>query len=146
MITARDILKAKGYSDIYSVGPEDSVFSALQLMMEKNIGAVMVTENGKLVGVLSERDYARKVILAGKSSKETKVKEIMTSKVHGVKANATVEECLAIITANFIRHLPVFDGDKLVGLISVGNVVKSIISEQEVLIKHLQDYITGTYV
>jgi len=146
MITARDILKAKGYSDIYSVGPEDSVFSALQLMMEKNIGAVMVTENGKLVGVLSERDYARKIVLAGKSSRETKVKEIMTSKVHGVKVNTTVEECLAIITANFIRHLPVFDGDKLVGHISVGNVVKSIISEQEVMIKHLQDYITGTYV
>jgi len=143
--TARDILNAKGYSDIFSVSPEDTAYAALQLAIEKNIGSVMVVENDKLVGVVSERDYSRKVILEGKNPKYTKVREIMTSPVISINVKNTLEECMAVISDHKIRHLPVFDGDKMVGLISIGNVVKTMISENENLIKHLNDYIQGKY-
>jgi len=145
MTTARDILKAKGFSEVYSVSPEDSVYSALDLMNQKNVGAVLVIENGQPAGILSERDYARKITLAGKSSKDTKVREIMTQQLLGANVDDTAEECLALITAKRIRHLPVFEGDRMVGLISSGDVVKSIISEQQILIQHQRDYITGKY-
>lgn len=146
IINARDMLKDKGYTDIYSVNPEDSAFSALQLALEKNIAAVMVVENEKLVGILTERDYSRKITLTGRNPSETKVKEIMTSPVISVNVNNTAAECLAIMSENNIRHLPVFDGNKMVGVISIGNVVKATLTEHEDLIKHLNDYIHGTYV
>jgi len=145
MKTVRDILKTKR-KEVWSVSPNSTVFEALKLMGDKEIGALMVMEGDKAVGIISERDYARKVILKGKSSKETLVKEIMTANMISVKPETTVEECMILITAKRIRHLPVFEKDKFVGIISIGDVVKSIISEQERLIEQLSDYIAGKYV
>jgi len=148
MKTVRDILKNKK-SEIWSVTPKAMVFEALKLMGEKEIGALMVIdEKGKVAGIISERDYARKVILVGKSSRETPVAEIMTpvAQMYTVKPETTVEDCMVLITAKRIRHIPVFDSDGFVGLISIGDVVKSIISEQELLIEHLSNYIAGKYV
>jgi CBS domain-containing protein len=145
MKTVKDILKAKK-NEVWSISPTATVFEALKLMGEKEIGALVVMEKGEAVGIVSERDYARKVILKGKSSKNTLVQEIMTSHMFSVKPENTVEECMVLITAKRIRHLPVFDKNKFVGLISIGDVVKSIISEQEKLIEQLSDYIAGKYV
>ncbi|MBP7283945.1 MAG: CBS domain-containing protein [Leptospiraceae bacterium] len=131
-------------SEILSVSPDQSVYEALQLMAEKNIGAVLVTSNKKLVGILSERDYARKIILKGKTSKETKVEEIMTSQVLYVSTDKSVEDCMAIMSEKHIRHLPVIDNGELLGIISIGDVVKAIISEKEFAIKQLENYISGT--
>jgi CBS domain-containing protein len=142
MINVRDILQDKG-KDIWQVKPETSVFEALKLMAEKNIGALLVCDGEKLAGIFSERDYARKVILKGKASKETLVKEIMTSVVVTVRYGQTVEECMSLMTQYRIRHLPVVDGEKLCGVISIGDVVKAIISDQEFTIKQLENYITG---
>lgn len=129
---------------ILSVDPEATVYEALQLMSEKNIGAVLVTSDKKLVGILSERDYARKIILKGKTSRDTKVKEIMTSQVLYVKPGQSVEDCMAIMSEKHIRHLPVIDNDELIGIISIGDVVKAIITEKEFVIKQLENYISGT--
>jgi len=148
MHTAKEILKNKN-KEIYSAAPENTVFDALKLMGEKEIGALMVLdEKGKVHGIISERDYARKVILKGKTSRDTKVAEIMTplDKMWTVKPDTTVEDCMVLITAKRIRHVPVFDNDKFVGLISIGDVVKSIISEKDMLIEHLSNYIAGKYV
>jgi CBS domain-containing protein len=144
MRTVRDVLRAKGY-DIYSISPRARVFEALQLMAELNIGALLVIEAGHLVGIISERDYARKVILKGKSSKEIPISEIMTSELIVVRPTNTVEECMELMTDKRVRHLPVFDGDQLVGVISIGDVVKSIIADKELMIEQLTDYITGKY-
>lgn len=129
---------------IISVQPNTSVFEALQLMAEKNIGAVLVTSGNKLVGILSERDYARKIILKGKTSKETKVDEIMTSQVLFVHPEQSVEDCMAIMSAKHIRHLPVLEKGELIGIISIGDVVNAVISEKEFAIKQLENYISGT--
>lgn len=148
MKTAREILKNKN-KEIWSVTPENTVFDALKLMGEKEIGALMVMdEKSKVYGIISERDYARKVILKGKTSRDTKVAEIMTplDKMFTVKPDTSVEDCMVLITAKRIRHVPVFDEDKFVGLISIGDVVKSIISEKDMLIEHLSNYIAGKYV
>jgi CBS domain-containing protein len=148
MKTVRDMLKTKK-KDIWSVTPKDTVFDALKLMGEKEIGALMVIdEKGKVAGIISERDYARKVILRGKTSRETAVEEIMTpaDQMYTVKPETTGEDCMVLITGKRIRHVPVFDGDTFVGVISIGDVVKSIISEQEMLIEHLSNYIAGKYV
>ncbi|MCX5805994.1 MAG: CBS domain-containing protein [Proteobacteria bacterium] len=148
MKTVKEILKVKS-KDVWSVSPKATVFEALKLMGEKEIGAVMVMDdNKKVVGIISERDYARKIILKGKTSRETPVEEIMTpmSKMFTVKLDNTIEDCMVIITGKRIRHLPVFDGDKFLGLISIGDVVKGKVSEQEKLIEQLSDYITGKYV
>lgn len=142
MITARDILRAKG-PQVWSISPDATVFSALELMAEKNIGALVVLDGESLAGIFSERDYARKVILKGKASKETSVREIMTSEVTTVRPSQSVDECMALMTDKRVRHLPVFEGDKLVGLISIGDVVKAVISEREFTIKQLESYITG---
>ncbi|HTP95582.1 MAG TPA: CBS domain-containing protein [Burkholderiales bacterium] len=140
MKTVRQLLQSKKHG-ILSVAPDASVFQALQLMADKDIGALLVIDAGKLVGILSERDYARKVILRGKSSQDTPVREIMTEKVVYVQPNQTVEECMALMTERRIRHLPVFDGDKLIGVLSIGDLVKEVISQQEFIIKQLETYI-----
>ncbi len=148
MKTAKEILKNKS-KEIWSVTPDNSVFEALKLMGEKEIGALMVIdENSKVYGIISERDYARKVILKGKTSRDTKVSEIMTpvDAMFTVKPETTVEDCMVLITAKRIRHVPVFEEDEFVGLISIGDVVKSIISEKDMLIEHLSNYIAGKYV
>jgi IMP dehydrogenase len=143
MNTAANILEQKG-PEIWSVSPSDSVYEALQLMAAKGIGAVVVMDGASLVGILSERDYARKVILADRSSKETRVEEIMTSRVVVVSPEHTSEGCMALMTDKRIRHLPVVDGDQLIGLISIGDVVRATISEKEFIIDQLERYIAGT--
>ena len=144
MKTVKDLLKAKGY-DIWAVAPEASVYDALKLMADKNVGAVLVIEAGNLVGILSERDYARRVIFKGELSEDTSVREIMTKKVLWVRPDQTVEECMALMTSKRVRHLPVFEDDQLTGVISIGDVVKAIISHQEFMIEQLEHYITGGY-
>lgn len=128
--------------DVWTVSPEDSVFDAIKIMNDKAVGALPVVLNEKLVGMISERDYARKVILENRSSKETAVKDIMTARVFHIVPNQKVEECMAIMTEHHIRHLPVIDGKKLIGIISVGDVVKHIISDQKFKIEQLEHTIS----
>jgi CBS domain-containing protein len=142
MKTVANLLQGKG-SDVLSVAPDVPVFQALGLMAERNVGALLVLEDQRLVGILSERDYARKVILKGKSSKEIPVREIMSSHVLYVRPRQTIEDCMALMTDKRVRHLPVLEEDRIVGVISIGDVVKAIIAEQEFMIEQLQNYITG---
>jgi CBS domain-containing protein len=142
-ITVGQVLRTKGYG-FHSIAPEATAYSALELMADKNVGALMVTENEKLVGVFSERDYARKVILKGKASKSTTVREIMTSSPISVNPAMTLRECMVLMTHKRIRHLPVLDNNVLMGVISIGDVVNTIISEQASVIEELQEYIAGT--
>jgi CBS domain-containing protein len=144
MITVKQILEDKG-QQVWTISPEASVYEALKIMADKGIGALIVVRNDQVVGIISERDYARKVALKGKSSLDTPVKEIMTTQVYFVDPNCTAEECMALMTEKRIRHLPVIYGKKLVGVISIGDVVKSIIISQKVTIEHLQNYIMGKY-
>jgi CBS domain-containing protein len=137
-----DILEAKGHH-VWSVEPDTSVYDAIKLMADKEIGALLVIQNGKLVGLISERDYARKVILQGRASRTTPVSEIMTSRVIYAQPDQNVEECMALMTEKRIRHLPVLDRDQLVGIISIGDLVKSIIVEQKFIIEQLEKYITS---
>ena len=138
------VLDKKGYL-IWSVAKDTPVFEALQLMSEKNCGAVLVVEEKRLLGIFSERDYARKVILKGKSSRETPVEEIMSRRVVCVQPSQTIDECMALMTDKRIRHLPVVDDDEqLVGMISIGDVVKEVVSEQDFIIHQLEKYITGS--
>ena len=142
MITVMQILQEKG-DEVWTIGPQVTVFDALKLMAEKEIGALMVVEAGQVVGIFSERDYARKVILKGRSSKDTPVRKIMTERVITVDPATTVEVCMGLMTDRRIRHLPVMEGDRLIGVISIGDVVKAIVSEQTYLIEHLENYIAG---
>lgn len=142
MKTVRQLLATKG-SEVVSVSPESNVLDALKLMAQREIGAVLVLEAGRLVGIMSERDYARKVILKGKSSADTKVREIMTERVMYARPEQTVPECMALMTEKRVRHLPVLDGDRLVGVLSIGDLVKETISEQEFIIRQLENYIHG---
>ncbi len=142
MDTVHDLLGAKP-PVVWTVEPDTSVYDALQLMADKDIGAVLVLENGTLVGIFSERDYARKVVLRGKTSRETTVGELMTRVLFYVTPRQTIEECLALMTEKRVRHLPVLDGTRLVGVVSIGDVGKAIISEQRTTIHHLESYITG---
>jgi CBS domain-containing protein len=147
MNTVKDLLSEK-CSTVWSISPKAKVFDALKLMSEKQIGALMVMdEKGEVAGIITERDYARKIILLGKTSKETAVEEIMTpaDKMYYIKPANTVEECMVLMTARHVRHLPVCDEGKFAGLLSIGDVVKSIISEKETLINQLSDYIGGKY-
>lgn len=142
MVMVSQCLQRKGRS-VWSIGPDASVYDALQLMAEKDIGALLVLEGDDLAGIFSERDYARKVVLKGKSSKETTLREIMTSRVIYVHQHQSIDECMALMTEYHVRHLPVLEGEKLVGVISIGDVVKEIISEQKFVIEQLEQYITG---
>ena len=144
MKTVYEILQRKG-RDVWSVKPNDSIYEALSLMNEKNVGAVLVRESGKLVGIFSERDYARKVVLKGKSSRETPVKDAMTNRIACVRSDQKIEECMALMTEKHIRHLPVIENDQLSGIISIGDVVRAKISEQRFIIEQLENYITGSY-
>jgi CBS domain-containing protein len=147
MKTVKDLLQSKEQKEVWSVTPDTLVYRALQLLDEKKIGALLVLERGELVGVVSERDYARKVILEGKSSKETSTKEIMSTKIFVVNPETTVEECMALMNEKRIRHIPVVDKgtNKIMGIISIGDVLKSVISDQKILIENLSNYITGKY-
>ena len=142
MQTVRDLLAKKG-REICSVSPDSTVYAALALMAEKNIGAVLVLEGSRPVGILSERDYARQVILKGKASKETPVREIMTTRVVFVRPEQNIEECMAIMTDKHCRHLPVLEEGRLIGILSIGDVVKAVISEKQFLIQQLENYITS---
>jgi CBS domain-containing protein len=139
----RNILQTKTDTSIF-VTPETTVFRSLQLMVEKNIGALLVLDQDTFVGIFTERDYARKVILKGKSSKQTPIREIMTENPLTVNSDNTIEECMWLMTNRFIRHLPVIDNNKLTGIISIGDVVKYIIEEQKFIIGNLEHYITGS--
>lgn len=142
MLYVHDLLNQKG-TEIWVISPDQSVYEALQLMAEKDVGALLVTKHEKVVGIFSERDYARKVILEQKSSKSTKVADIMSTTLFKVTPDHTIDECMAIMTGKRIRHLPVMHNEQLTGLISIGDVVKAIITKQGVEIKQLEDYING---
>jgi CBS domain-containing protein len=142
MHTVRELLREKG-SQVWTIGPQATVYEALQLMAAKNIGAVVVLEHGKVAGVFTERDYARKVVLQGRSSKTTSIAESMTPDVLYVSPDDTIEDCMALMTDKRLRHLPVMDGGKLAGVVSIGDVVKVIISEHKFTIRELERYITG---
>jgi CBS domain-containing protein len=142
MNTVKDMLRVKG-REVWSIGPDAPVYDALSMMADKGVGALLVLEGGRVVGIISERDYARKVDLKRKSSRQTPVRDIMTSEVVYVRPENTVEECMAVMTHKRIRHLPVMEDDILVGVISIGDVVKAIISEQQFVIEQLEHYISG---
>ncbi|WP_043097262.1 CBS domain-containing protein [Kallotenue papyrolyticum] len=142
MKTLNLLLQKKG-RQVWSVTPDATVFDALRLMADKGIGAVLVMDGERVVGILSERDYARKVALEGRASRETPVREIMTPRVVYARADQTVEEAMAIMTEKRVRHLPVFQGDQLVGIVSIGDLVKEIISDQQFMIDQLINYITS---
>ncbi|HKA32792.1 MAG TPA: CBS domain-containing protein [Candidatus Binatia bacterium] len=137
-----DILSTKG-RNVWSIAPGDSVFDAMKLMAEKGVGALIVREDERVVGVISERDYARKVILEGRSSPTTEVREIMTAHVLYAGLEQTIEECMAVMTDKRVRHLPVLEQGRLIGVISIGDLVKAIISEQQFRIEQLEQYIKG---
>jgi CBS domain-containing protein len=136
------VLGAKGRS-LYSIRPDDSVFDALQKMADHNVGALVVLDEDKLVGIVSERDYARKIVLKGRTSLATQVRDIMSTKVICARLEHTVEECMAIMTARAVRHLPVLDHKKVVGMVSIGDLVKAIISDQKFVIEQLEHYMHG---
>jgi CBS domain-containing protein len=142
--TVSRILERKG-SSIWSIAPEAMVYDAIKLMAQKNVGALMVLENNTLVGIISERDYTRKVILQGKSSKETPVGEIMTKELVTAEPNDNIAECMRIMTERRVRHLPVLERSKIIGIVSIGDLLKWVISAQDAAIDHLEKYITGSY-
>lgn len=140
MHTVSQLLQVKG-TEIHTIGSDATVFDALKLMAEKDVGALVVVDDGRLAGIISERDYARKVILLGKSSHDMVVREIMSAKVITVHPGQTVEECMALMTGKRVRHLPVTEGERLIGVLSIGDLVKDVITEQEQTIKQLESYI-----
>jgi CBS domain-containing protein len=142
-ITVRQVLRTKGQG-FHAIGPDATAYDALEIMAAKNIGALLVVESGRLVGVFSERDYARKVVLRGKTSKQTPVRELMSAPPIHVGLDTSLQDCMVLMTDNRIRHLPVLEHDMLLGIMSIGDVVNTIISEQESTIGELQEYIAGT--
>jgi CBS domain-containing protein len=142
MRTVRHLLEAKA-PEVFAIGPDAPVIDAIRLMAEKRIGAVVVMQGGKLVGILSERDYARKIVLQGRSSKDTPVREIMTGDVISVGLNDTADHCMQLVTDKRIRHLPVLDGDHVLGVVSIGDLVKAVIEDQQLELDQLQRYIAS---
>jgi CBS domain-containing protein len=142
MMTVHQILKRKG-QDVWGIDPEAAVLEALRIMADKNVGALLVMRDRKLLGIFSERDYARKMVLKGKHSADTPVRDVMSSNPICVSPDKSVEQCMSLMTDNHIRHLPVTDGGNVLGIISIGDVVKNIIIEQQGTISHLENYITG---
>lgn len=145
MLTVRQLLSGKNIDTVYSVRSGQTVIEALELMADKNIGAVMVIDDDRLVGIFSERDYARKGIIQGRKAKSTPISEVMTSGVFTVEPSQTIDDCMEIMSAKHIRHLPVVDGPQVVGLVSVSDIVTAIIREQAHRIQNLESYITGSY-
>jgi len=143
MKTAANLLRSKAHQSVHTITPEASVFDAIQLMADKNIGALLVMEAEEVAGIITERDYARKIVLMSRSSKQTPVREIMTSTVMYVRPDQTSEECMVLMTENRLRHLPVIDDGRLLGIISIGDLVKDIIAEQKFTIEQLELYISG---
>ena len=143
MTSVVHILRSKPEQTVYTIASTAAVFDAIKLMAKKSIGALVVTEGEQVVGIITERDYARKIILMARASKETPVRDIMTSSVMYVRPDQTSQECMVLMTENRLRHLPVMDGGKLIGLISIGDLVKDVISEQKFIIEQLEHYITG---
>lgn len=143
MLTVQQLLQEKANQEIYSLPPDATIFRALELMAEKEIGAVLVIKDGKVVGIFSERDYVRRIILRGKCSLDMSLEEIMTPTVISVSPEQTIEDCMQIITNRRIRHLPVMEGDQLVGFISIGDVMAAIIARKDDTINRLEDYILG---
>ncbi len=144
MANVRDLLKVKGHAFWYTT-PSSTVYEALQLMAEKDVGALLVLESGNLVGIFSERDYARRLLLKGKFARETPVSDVMTDNLFTVGPEQSIEDCMALMTAKHIRHLPVLERGQIIGVISIGDVVKSVISDQKHTITQLEDYITGRW-
>ncbi|MCL4722618.1 MAG: CBS domain-containing protein [Gammaproteobacteria bacterium] len=138
----KHILDEKGH-DVWSVAPDDTVYEAVRVLAERQIGALLVMESGRLVGIVTERDYARKLILEGRSSRETLVRDVMTRRVLCVSADRTIEECMSLMTEQRARHLPVLDHKQVIGVISIGDLVKAIIDDQQTVIEELRQYISG---
>ncbi len=138
----KDIIEAKT-KGVWTIEPTVSVFDAISQMADKQIGALLVTENSRVIGIITERDYSRKVVLQGRSSKHTPVSEIMTKQVIFVRPGQPMEECMALMTDKHIRHLPVLEGKRLIGMVSIGDVVKAVISEKDFVIDQLTNYISG---
>jgi signal-transduction protein with cAMP-binding, CBS, and nucleotidyltransferase domain len=143
MLTIKHVLESKDKL-LWSIDPKSKAYEALEIMAEKDIGALLVIESGKLVGLFSERDYARKVILKGKSSKETSVEELMTREIYSITPDKSVEECLALLTAAHCRHMPVMENDQLIGLVTIGDVVNALITDKQITIDDLKNYIAGS--
>jgi CBS domain-containing protein len=143
MKSVAQILKTKQNQAVYTISPSAKVFDAIKMMSDQSVGALLVTEGDVIVGIVTERDYARKMILKGRSSTETSVRDIMTSSVMYVRPEDTNEQCMALMTENRLRHLPILDNGKLIGIISIGDLVKDIISEQQFIIQQLEHYIMG---
>ena len=144
MTTIGQLLKTKG-NEIWSIAPQATIYEALQIMSEKDVGALLVVHKGDVVGIFSERDYARKLILKGKFSRDTSVEELMTRKVLYVGPESTIEDCMALMTAKSVRHLPIIKNERLIGIVTLGDVVKQIISDREFTIHQLENYISGSY-
>ncbi len=140
----KNILQTKG-TEVFDISPEETVYRAIEKMADKNIGALLVIEDGNLLGIITERDYRNRVILEGRTSKETKVREIMSTNLYCVKPTEKVETCMALMTEQKVRHLPVVESEKLKGIVSIGDLVKAVITKQKVEIHNLRDYISGTY-
>jgi CBS domain-containing protein len=136
--TVSHLLESKGY-EVYSVSPHDSVFYAIRQMAKADVGALLVIEKDQLVGIFSERDYTRKIVLKGKSSKITSVEEVMSREVIGIGRETTIDDAMTLMTENRVRHLPVFEGERLLGVVSIGDVVKGVITNQEYIIHQLKD-------
>jgi CBS domain-containing protein len=143
MTIVADILKTKAEQSVHSIGPSASVYEAVQAMAQKNVGALLVLDAGRVVGIVTERDYARKTVLMDRSSKATPVRDIMSSPVMYVQPQHSSAECMALMTENRLRHLPVLNAGQLVGVVSIGDLVKDIISEQQFVIEQLEHYISG---
>ncbi len=143
MLTVSDLIRTKGSREIWSISPDANVYEALQKLGDKNVGALLVMTGEKIDGIISERDCVRKVDLLGKTSREVKVKEIMTSHVLYLDINQSLEECMAIMTEKKVRHLPVLENQRLIGIVSIGDVLKEIVSDQKFMIEQLSRYISG---